>query len=44
MLIKPDDAYKIKETKDILESLYDLGLFKNKTSLKEVYEIYISKF
>ena len=44
MLLKLDDAYKIKETKDILESLYDLGLFKNKTSLKEVYEIYISKF
>ena len=44
MLLKPDDPYRIKKTKDLLERLYDLGLIKNKTSLKEIDEIGISKF
>ena len=44
MVLKPDDSYRIKKTKDLLERLYDLGLIKNKTSLKEIDEIGISKF
>ena len=44
MLLKPDDPYRVKKTKDLLERLYDLGLIKNKTSLKEIDEIGISKF
>jgi U3 small nucleolar ribonucleoprotein protein IMP3 len=44
MLLKPDDSYRVKKTKDLLERLYDLGLIKNKTSLKEIDEIGMSKF
>ena len=44
MLLKPDDPYRVKKTIDLLERLYDLGLIKNKTSLKEIDEIGISKF
>ena len=44
MLLKPDDEYRIKKTRELLEKLYDLGLVKTKSSLKEIDEIGISKF
>ena len=44
MLLKPDDEYRVKKTRDLLERLYDLGLVKTKSSLKEIDEIGISKF
>lgn len=44
MLLKPEDSYRIKKTKDLLERLYDLGLINSKASLKDIDEIGVSKF
>ena len=44
MLLKPDDEYRIKKTSELLKRLYDLGLIKSKSSLKDIDEIGIVKF
>ena len=44
MLLKPDDEYRIKKTSELLKRLYDLGLIKSKSSLKDIDEIGIAKF
>lgn len=44
MLLKPNDEYRIKKTKDLLNRLYSLGLIKTKNSLKDIDEIGTSVF
>ena len=44
LLLKPTDKYRIEKTEEILSKLYKLGLINNKTSLKELDEITVSKF
>ena len=44
MLLKPNDEYRIKKTRELLTRLYDLGLIKSKNSLKDLDEIGMSRF
>lgn len=44
MLLKPTSEYRIKQTRDLLNRLYELGLINSKGSLKDVDSIGISKF
>lgn len=44
MLLKPNNEYRIKRTKDLLNKLYELGLINIKGSLKDINNITVSKF
>ena len=43
-MLNPNDAYRIKKTKEIIEKLYKIGFIKTQSNLSECDKIGISSF